>query len=66
MGMDSLSLSVNITTILGLTVLTIKSCDFLYHFFSNILGAPNKLQYQRVWLRALLSTLSELRKLSTE
>ncbi|MCJ1466442.1 hypothetical protein MMC07_005061 [Pseudocyphellaria aurata] len=61
--MDPLNLAVNITTLL---LVAIKSSQFLYHFFSSIAGAPAELHFQKFWIQALLSTLSELQGLSTE
>jgi len=60
---DPLSLLANITAIIGISA---QSCHFLLTFFTNILGAPAEIKHYLVWLQALLSTLSELQKLSND
>ena len=61
--MDPLSLVVSIATLFSFTI---KSSQFLYHFFSSIADAPAELHFQKFWIQTLLSTLSELQGLSTE
>jgi hypothetical protein len=60
---DPLSFLANITAIIGISA---QSCHLLVTFFTNILDAPAEIQHYSVWLRALLSTLSELLKLSND
>jgi Fungal N-terminal domain of STAND proteins len=60
---DPLSLLANITAIIGISA---QSCQFLLTFFTNISDAPAEIQHYSVWLRALLSALSELEKLSND
>jgi len=57
---DPFSLIANLTAVLGITT---QSCHFLLTFFLNILDAPVEIERYSLWLRALLSTLSELQKL---
>jgi hypothetical protein len=57
---DPFSLLANITAIIAVTA---QSCQFLVTFFSNVADAPADIEHYSLWLRALLSTLTELQKL---
>jgi hypothetical protein len=57
---DPFSFIANVTAVLGVTA---QSCQYLMTFFSNILDAPAEIEHYSRWLRALLSTLSELQRL---
>lgn len=60
---DPFSLLANATAILAVTA---QSCQFLVTFFSNVADASGDTEYYSLWLRALLSTLTELQKLSND